>query len=173
MGVPFLRYFVHELPKDKKPYSSESLLCLSMYINFLDLYIKLLEWKYFKTTDNNRKMEYCTTLAILDGEFGNYRDLFEHIENSKRSGEFPLKYEQEYSSEERLRLYVKFGMKCRQQNRLTDLKEFKNRAKGVEEAVKILLRVRRDVESSYDNTMRIKSSRSSLVKRIYNWIISK
>lgn len=169
MVIQFLSYFMTKLPSNEKPLSSKSLIHLTMCINFLDLYIKLIEWKCFDVQDDNKKLEYCTTLAILDGELETYQKLFSNIKRIA-NGQSELQYEQEYSSEERMRLYVTFGMRCRQQYRLSDFRELSHRAKGIEEAVKILLRIRKDVNSCYVNSMKKKSSNRSLFNRLKKWV---
>lgn len=168
MTVTFVHSFLNELPRGKKKNLTRSLVKLSMYINYLDLYINLLEWKYFSTEDKNRKIEYCNTLAVLDEELETYRKMYPHIREKKN-----FEDENEYSSEERLRRYVTFGLRCRQQYRLMGSMELKNRAKGIEEAVKILLRIKRGVERSYVDNVKKKTNDGPLVQRVFNGVVSK
>lgn len=170
MAVIFLNTFLCQNTRGKSFNLPEVLVYLSMYINFLDLYIKLLEWKFFNTENKDKKFEYCTTLAVLDGELDIYRNIHSEIKESRKSEDVSFRNNLQCSADERLRLCVTFGMRCRQKYRLTDLKEFRVRAKGIEGAVKILLSIRKDVENCYHNSRKKKSSQQSILRRLFNLI---
>lgn len=170
MVSQFLNYFNTDLPsgkKSKKPVKLEYLLHLTMYINFLDLYIRLIELKCFNSDDQYEAIQYCTTLAVLDEELEIQKYMYEKIEQKSPEGYVPE------IPEERMKDYIRLGMKFRQQYKLSDCKEAKHQAKGMEEAVKILLRIREDIEICYLDSKKKKSSNRSLLNRVLKWAVKR
>lgn len=163
----FLSYFMIDLPSGKKVQTSESVGHRTMYVNFVSLYIKLLERKCVNTQNEIKKLEYCTTLAILDEEVEACQELFSNHKTIKNEESLSVQYEQECMLDERLRLYVTFGIRCREQYRLSGSRDFNHRNKGIKRAVRILLRIKRDVGNFY---IKKNSSNASLLKRLLRWV---
>lgn len=172
MGVR-LFYGFSKRQNAKKTISPESLLYIRMYVDYLELYINILEIKCSKLKNASDRFQYCITLAILDNELESFRQM--HINNNgdfKDPEEARFSRESGLSTEDRLRLYIRTGVICRRKFRLTCCDASWTQARGIEEAVILLLRIRKDIERSYEESLK-KTRGRSFPSVILNWFRKK